>query len=237
MLLRERQGLHGDPEFRNKARSGAVDPVTPMDLKADAMLREELPRILPLPVVSEEMPGEGGDLYWLVDPLDGTNNYMNDLPFYAVSVALVQGKKPLAGVVYAPALKKLFLGARGKGAYLGKERLKVSSRPQPLWLVELATQPSSPEELRYLLPLLGKVRAFRVFGAMALSLAYTAAGRIDLFLGSGSPWDIAAGMVILEEAGGVLRTLSGKERELPEKVWSAGGPPEVVEAFLHLEPS
>jgi myo-inositol-1(or 4)-monophosphatase len=222
----------GDLEFRNKGKGGVVDPVTPLDLKSNELLKQGLEEILPLPFVSEESGGEVQERYWLVDPLDGTNNFMNGLPFYAISLALMEGEEPVFGAVYAPALHQLFWAKKGEGAYLGKDRLIIPSRPLELWIAELATQPSSLEEVGRIAPLFGRIRAFRVLGSMALSLAYTSAGKLDLFLGAGYPWDIAGGLIILKEAGGVLRTLDGGERRVFDKSWSAGGSEEVVSTFL-----
>lgn len=234
-LLKERGKAGRDLAFSNKSDTGIVDPVTSLDLRSSNLLKAGLSQILPVPFVSEEEPeGEGGEIYWLVDPLDGTNNFINDLPFYALSIALVEGKEPILGVVYAPALHQLYWGAKGWGAYQGRRRLQVSPRLSPFWIAELATQPTTPEELGIVAPLIGRIRAFRIFGAMALSLVYTASQKTDLFLGAGYPWDIAAGMVILKEAGGVFKTLDGKDRHLEEKVWSIGGAPEVVAEVLQM---
>jgi fructose-1,6-bisphosphatase/inositol monophosphatase family enzyme len=228
----ERQRIAGDLDFKNKGVGRVVDPVTPLDLRSNELLKQGLREILPAPFVSEETGGEGKEFYWLVDPLDGTNNFMNGLPLYAISIALVKEEEPIFGAVYAPALRQLFWAKKGGGAYLGRKPLHISSRPIELWISELATQPSSLDELARIAPLFGRIRAFRVLGSMALSLAYTAAGKLDLFLGAGYPWDIAGGMVILKEAGGVLYTLEGKERRLSEKVWSAGGSREAVSLFF-----
>jgi myo-inositol-1(or 4)-monophosphatase len=227
--------------YKDKGGERWIDPVTPYDLKIHRLLKKELPKIFPCPVVSEE--GEEKEkqdqpFYWLIDPLDGTNNFINRIPFYTISVALMEGKNPIVGIIYAPDHKELYYAWEGGGSYRNGKKIQVSNRPPSHWIIELATKPQEIHEILFLTPLLTTTRAFRFFGALSYSLAYTAEGKIDLFLGTGYPWDVCAGGLILKEAGGVLLTFRGTPRDFFQYEWSLGGSPEVVQtalALLHSE--
>jgi myo-inositol-1(or 4)-monophosphatase len=204
----------GHVHERGEAK-GVGDWVTAIDRESEAAilaaLRDERPDI---PILAEEGGGSRGSRYWAVDPLDGTTNFMLGLPVVAVSVALVTDGRPVVGVVKGPLLGLSFSAVRGGGAWSNGHRLRVSDRP-----VERAVVATGfPFRHKELLPrhLFAFTRVFnaaedvRRAGAAALDLAWTAAGVFDGFfelrLGE---WDVAAGGLLVEEAGGVVTDWSG----------------------------
>jgi myo-inositol-1(or 4)-monophosphatase len=152
---------------------------------------------------------EDDELTWIVDPLDGTTNYVHGLPAYCVSVALRWGMRPLAGCVFDPVSGECFSAGLGKGAYLNGERIRVSQVTQPSEaLIALSfparVLPGSPELLD-LLTLIPHCQAFRRLGSSALNLCYVAAGRLDAYFARDAKvWDFAAGALIALEAGGTV---------------------------------
>jgi myo-inositol-1(or 4)-monophosphatase len=152
---------------------------------------------------------------WVVDPLDGTLNFMHGVPHFAISIGLEREGEPVAGVIYNPITDDLFYGEKGKAAFYNDRRLRVSSR-RGLADAVVATgipfrgKPGHAQFLTELHKLMPEVAGVRRFGAAALDLAWVAAGRFDAFWERGlSPWDVAAGMVLVREAGGAARDLDG----------------------------
>ncbi len=185
---------------------GTQDLVSEADHAVDRLLRERLSALAPVPYWSEESgsrPDE--DRYWLVDPLDGTNNFVNGMPLFGITVALIDGGAASIGASVFPALGNVAYAIRGAGAWFDGRRLELAPQPQASWIVEINTQSSDADQVRNMTALLGEVRAIRVLGSLALSLAWVAAGKLDLFVGRGHPWDVAAGMLMVEEAGGICR--------------------------------
>jgi len=204
-----------DKEIRHKGRN---DLVTEIDLKSEYYLKEHLNHILPrAEFMAEE--SASGDLppgpVWIIDPLDGTTNYAHGLPLVAVSVALWEEGRPLLGVVDLPVLGELFIAAAGHGAFLNGDRIRVS-KTSSLEQGLLAT--GFPYDIEHYLPeilknfesLLPKTRGIRRPGAAALDLAYVACGRYDGFYESAlKPWDTAAGLLLVTEAGGLVTRYDG----------------------------
>jgi myo-inositol-1(or 4)-monophosphatase len=196
-------------------RKGAGDYVTDVDRKSEEAIREHLARATPdVPVLAEEGGGSAGERYWAVDPLDGTTNFLIGLPVVAVSVALVQAGRPTVGAVRAPLLGLAFSAARGQGAWSGKERLHVSERPAERAIVATAFPFRKRSLLERYRPVLGSVFAgcedIRRAGAAALDLAWVAAGVFDGYFELNlSVWDVAAGALLVEEAGGMVTDWSG----------------------------
>jgi myo-inositol-1(or 4)-monophosphatase len=208
--------------FRGPA-AGVVSKSTPTDLVSAAdhaaehaivsILRSERPRDA---IVAEEGAGVEGDsgLRWLVDPLDGTTNYLWGIPQWCVSVAARDDAGGVVAVVHDPLREETFRARRGGGAWLDGTRLAVR-RETPLAeaLVGTGFNYSHEERARQadrLTALLPRVRDLRRFGAAALDLAWVAAGRIDAYFESGlAPWDWAAGELLVTEAGGIVRELPG----------------------------
>jgi myo-inositol-1(or 4)-monophosphatase len=194
---------------------GAGDYVTQVDRAAEeaiiAVLLEKAPDI---PVVGEERGGSRGERYWLVDPLDGTTNFVHGFPVVGVSVALVERGRPTAGAVHAPFLETTFTAARGDGAEQDGHSLRVSRRESSEAIVATGFPFRYKHRLneyqRVFLPALERFEDLRRAGAASLDLAWTAAGVFDGFFELGlSSWDVAAGALLIEEAGGVVTDWNG----------------------------
>jgi myo-inositol-1(or 4)-monophosphatase len=191
------------------------------DTAAQAALIPRLQRLVDCPVIGEEMTreaqraawGNGTGTAWCVDPIDGTTNFLQGIPYYAVSVALIdQGRARLA-VVCNPAMDETFHAVAGEGAFLDGERL--APRPAPARLAEAVASvelkrlpPAQASRLARELPWY----SYRNFGAAALDWCWLAAGRFDVYLhASHMLWDYAAGSLILAESGGAMSTLDGDD--------------------------
>ncbi len=191
------------------------DLVTETDLAVEAMLKESLGALLPgAGFLGEEGGAEGGtgasgsELMWVVDPVDGTTNFAHGIPFVATSVALCHRGQPVLGLVNLPILGELFSAARGQGAWLDGEAIHVSPTPTLLEAV-VATgfpydiAPHLKTILRQLELAMPATQGVRRPGAAALDLAYVACGRYDAFFEFAlNPWDTAAGILLVQEAGG-----------------------------------
>lgn len=213
----------GEVEQLQVSMKGPRDFVTIADQKAERIVREELERARPrygfLMEESGEVVGQDTSHRFIVDPIDGTTNFMHGVPNFAVSIALEESREIVAGVVYNPINDELFWAERNQGAFLHDRRLRVSRRGN---LTEslVAGPPFVPAAHDYdkwaaLTKRLGQATTLRVFGAAALSLTYVAAGRLDGYVEEGlNPWDVAAGAIILQEAGGQITDFSGGGRWL-----------------------
>lgn len=220
-------------------KSSPIDIVTAADRAVEDRIRSRLADARPqdgfLGEESGDEPGTSG-LTWVVDPIDGTVNYLYDLPNWSVSIAVVEGDPdpagwtPLAGVVAAPALGDLYEASAGGGARLGDRPLRVRpSVPLDRALVATGfhyTQAIRGNQARVAQPLLARVRDLRRAGGAAIDLAYVAAGRIDAYYEQGlNPWDQAAGALLVREAGGVV---VGIDDDVPTSRLVVAGTAEVV---------
>jgi myo-inositol-1(or 4)-monophosphatase len=209
---------------------GVGDWVTDADRASEEAVRTYLERATPeIPVLGEEEGGERGDRYWAVDPLDGTTNFMIGFPVVAVSVALVDGGSPLAGSVRAPLLGLAFSAARGRGAWSGGDRLHVSGRPPARAIVATGfpfrRRDHRPRHAAAFARVLAGVEDVRRAGAAALDLAWVAAGVFDgYFELDMMVWDLAAGALLVEEAGGTVTDWSGGDGHLRTGDVAAGSP-------------
>ncbi len=217
----------GEVEQLQVSRKGPADFVSQADRNAERILREELARARPRFSFLMEESGESGPEAagapqgrWIVDPLDGTTNFLHGLPHWAISVAAEEHGRIVAGVVYDPLRDELFWAQRGGGAFVNDQRLRVSARER-LQAALLATGiPFSGhgEHDRFLAELrvmMAQVAGIRRFGSAALDLAYVAAGRYDGFWEHGLRlWDIAAGVLLVQEAGGLVSDHEGRPRAL-----------------------
>ena len=200
---------------------GPGDFVSRADIAAEEIIREELTRARPtygwLGEEGGETPGEDPTRRWIVDPLDGTTNYLHGMPHWAVSIALEHKGKIVAGVVYDAAKDEMFYAEKGVGAYMNDQRLRVSGRRSLIECVFATGLPFGgrrdlPETLQDLARLLPATAGVRRWGAASLDLAYVAAGRYDGFWERQlKPWDLAAGIVIVQEAGGFVEALEEGE--------------------------
>jgi myo-inositol-1(or 4)-monophosphatase len=203
------------------SKKGLGDYVSAADVKAEQTLIEELSKARPgYGFLAEESgKSEGSDKThtWIIDPLDGTTNFLHAIPHFAVNVALMREGVIVAAVTYNPATGDLYWAEKGKGAFMNDKRLRVAARRD---LVEtiLATgipfagRPGHAQFLKELHQLTQRVSGIRRFGAAALDLAWVAAGRFDGFWErSLNPWDVAAGMLLVTEAGGQISGIDPNE--------------------------
>jgi myo-inositol-1(or 4)-monophosphatase len=209
---------------------GVGDWVTSADRASEDAIRRYLERATPdVPVLGEEEGGERGERFWAVDPLDGTTNFMIGFPIVAVSVALVRDGRPVVGSVRGPLLGLAFSAARGHGAWSGSDRLHVSDRPAARAIVATGFPfrqiDHRPRHAAAFSPILGRVEDVRRAGAAALDLAWVAAGVFDgYFELDMKVWDLAAGTLMVEEAGGLVSDWSGGDGHLSTGDIAAGSP-------------
>ena len=209
----------GEVEQLQVSVKGPSDFVSTADLRAERTLKAELLRARPGYGLLLEEGGatEGTDPHhrWIVDPLDGTTNFLHGIPHFAISIALERDGEIIAGLVYEPTRDEMFWAEKGIGAYLNDRRLRVSARRS---LGEALIGTGLPfrghgEHAIYTATLsrvMAATSGVRRFGAAALDLAYVAAGRFDGFWEFAlSPWDIAAGLLLVREAGGFVSDLAG----------------------------
>ncbi len=216
------------------SRKGAADYVSAADLKAEQTVFEVLSKARPGYGFLGEERGmiEGTDKThtWVVDPLDGTTNFLHAMPHFAVNIALQREGKVVAGVTYNPANGDLFWAERGKGAFLNDRRLRVAARTRMEDAVFATGIPflghgQHAKFLKELHQISQRVSGVRRFGSAALDLAWVAAGRFDGFWERDlSPWDLAAGILIVTEAGGVATDADGGDEVLTKGSICAGNP-------------
>lgn len=214
------------PRFRGTValRKDDGSIVTEADFAAQEALARELAGIEPAPVLAEEMKPEAqravyeaAPRFWCVDPLDGTRNFSAGIPFFAISVALVEGARPLFGVVYDPIADEAFHAVRGGGAWLNQRPLALAPAGPPL--ARAVAEVSLRRETARLRDPLKRRPPYAkrlVSGSSALSWCHLAAGRVDAMLHGGQKmWDYAAGALVLEEARGFFCTVE------QDDFWSA----------------
>ena len=214
----------GEVEQLQVSVKGPGDFVSQADLRAEETLRHELSRARPgFAFLMEESGTHGAEDWewrWVVDPLDGTTNFLHGIPHWCISVGiekrLAEDRSELmAGVIYNPAADELFWAERGMGAFLNDRRLRVSGRKDLREAVfatgiPFAGVPRKPEFSAILARVMPQVAGVRRFGSAALDLAWTAAGRYDGYWELGiKKWDMAAGLVMLREAGGFVTDPEG----------------------------
>jgi len=204
------------------SKSSPEDVVTHADRETEALIRGLLAEARPQDgFVGEESGADGGTsgLTWIVDPIDGTVNYLYGVPHYAVSIAVVEGDpdpatwRALAGSVVNPAINEVYTASAGGGAHLGSRRLRVAEAELPLALVGTGfayAAETRREQAEVLVQLISKVRDIRRAGTASLDLCAVATGRINAYYERGlAPWDHAAGALIAEEAGATVCGLRG----------------------------
>jgi myo-inositol-1(or 4)-monophosphatase len=211
----------GEVEHLQVSLKGPANFVTAADRRAEEILRAELAKARPGYGFLGEEGGrqEGADKThcWIVDPLDGTTNFLHSIPQFAISIALEREGTIVAGVIYNPATEELFTAERGKGAFLNDKRLRVAARKR---LAEAVVACGLPHLGRGDLALFRKefaavqekVAGLRRFGSAALDLAWVAAGRLDGYWERDlSPWDMAGGIIMVREAGGFVTDINGRD--------------------------
>src|SRR5690348_4532649 len=209
----------GEVEQLQVSVKGPSDFVSSADLKAEKILRAELAKARPGYgfLLEEGGASSGSDLHhrWIIDPLDGTTNFLHGIPHWAISIALERDGEIVAGLVYEPLRDEVFWAEKGTGAFVNDRRLRVSARRN---LAEAVIGTGIPFRghgqhepyLKTLGAVMAATSGVRRAGSAALDLAYVAAGRFDGFWEFGLQiWDIAAGILLVREAGGYVTDLSG----------------------------
>lgn len=210
----------GEVEHLQVSRKGTNDFVTKADHRSERILISELSKARPdfgfLLEESGVIKGKDENRRWIIDPIDGTTNFIHGIPHFAISIAYEEYGELVAGLVYNPIFDEMFLAEKGQGVTLNNKRLRVSAREQIADCV-LATgiphlgRGEHEPYLEQLTAAMGGSAGIRRFGSAALDLAYVAAGRFDGFWESGlNSWDIAAGIVLVKEAGGFVTDINGK---------------------------
>ena len=209
----------GESQQLQVTKKGLADFVSKADHTAEQVIFETLSESRPKYgfVMEErgEIPGADNSNRWIVDPLDGTTNFLHGLPQYAISIALERDRQAFAGVIYNPSTNDLFWAEKGQGAYLNDRRLRVSGRQdlnECLFATGLpfAGRPGRELALKEVNKVLEVTAGVRRYGAASLDLAYLAAGRFDAFWERDlNIWDVAAGVAIVREAGGMVSDLDG----------------------------
>jgi myo-inositol-1(or 4)-monophosphatase len=209
----------GEVEKLQVSLKGPANFVSAADHRAEEILRQELRKARP----GYGFLGEEGGVHagtdtshrWIVDPLDGTSNFLHGIPQFAISIALERDNTIVAGLVYNPILDELFTAERGKGAFLNDRRMRVAARSR---LTDAIIACGMPHHGRgdlavfrkELAAIQDKVAGLRRFGSAALDLAWVAAGRFDAYWERDlAPWDMAAGLLLVREAGGYVTDLEG----------------------------
>jgi myo-inositol-1(or 4)-monophosphatase len=209
----------GEVEQLQVSRKGPADFVTQADKQSERSIVEELQKSRPdygyLLEEGGEIAGQPGAPRFVVDPLDGTTNFLHGIPHFAISIAVEDGNEITAGIVYQPLTDETFWAVKGEGAYLENRRLRVSGR-RIMAEALLATgvpfhgHGDAKQFSAILAAVMPTVAGVRRFGSAALDLAWTAAGRYDGFWEMGlSRWDIAAGILLMREAGGIVTDYRG----------------------------
>ena len=214
----------GEVEQLQVSLKGPANFVSAADTRAEEILHKELSRARPGYGLLLEEHGEveGADRThrFIVDPLDGTTNFLHGIPLFAISIGLERDGELVAGLIYNPASNEMFTAERGKGAFLNDRRLRVAARTELADCVIVTGIPhrGKPDKeifLNEMRAVMASSAGIRRTGAAALDLAWVAAGRFDGFWERNlRPWDLAAGIVILREAGGFVSDADGKDKML-----------------------
>ena len=215
----------GEVENLQVSRKGPADFVTAADLKAEEILRNELAKARPgygflMEEGGKTPASDESERRWIVDPLDGTSNFLHGLPHFAISIALEERGEILAGLVLDPIKNEIYYAEKGTGAFLNDRRLRVSGRRE---LSESLIATGAPylghgDRSLFLAEcdrVMAETAGIRRWGAASLDLAYVAAGRYDGFWEWGlSPWDTAAGIILVREAGGMVTQVDNRAFKL-----------------------
>ncbi|MGZ5802639.1 MAG: inositol monophosphatase family protein [Xanthobacteraceae bacterium] len=211
----------GEVENLQVSLKGPANFVSAADRRAEDIVRTELAKARPgYGFLGEEggnQPGDDKSHTWIVDPLDGTTNFLHGIPQFAISIALEREGMIVAGLIYNPVHDEMFTAERGKGAYLNDKRIRVANRKRLAEAVFACGLPhigrGDHEQFRREFVIMQeKVAGLRRFGSAALDLAWVAAGRLDGYWERNlGPWDIAAGLIIVRDAGGFVTDCEGND--------------------------
>ncbi len=230
-------------EVNIKARN---DLVTEVDRQSEQEIIQVIRRAYPNHAILGEETGfteskDGNDFCWVIDPLDGTTNYLHGIPHFAISIAVKSSENIEVGVIYDPIRNELFSAARGKGSHLNDRRMRISpNKKLENTIIGTGFPPSAHSDdeakpyLKIFETIFPKVGGIRRAGAAALDLAYVAAGRFDGFWeASLKEWDMAAGVLLVQEAGGMMGDFRGEKNYLHNGNIIAGNP-KVYKELLEL---
>ena len=215
------------------SRKGPHDFVTAADKRSEKIIYEELVKARPdfsfMMEESGQVKGNDPDHVWIIDPLDGTHNYMHGIPHWAISIALERKGEIVAGLVYDCAKDELFTAEKGGGAFLRKKRLRVSGRNNLESCLVNYGQPVGDDAFRAQffreVDAVSKHVMVRRFAAAALDMCYVAAGRVDAYWERRiKPWDVAAGYLIVKEAGGITTSIETDDNPVHSGNLVAGNP-------------
>lgn len=219
---------YGEVSSLQVSVKGPADFVTASDKKAEKVLRDELAKARPtygfLGEEEGETKGQDADHRWIIDPIDGTFNFMHAMPYFALTIALERKGEIVAGVTYNPITDELFHAEKGGGAFYNNKRMRVGARRElhdTLMFCELPNRAAREVDLqrRQIAHVAARVAGLRGMGSTAMNLAYVAMGRFDGGWVSGlQPWDMAAGLLFIKEAGGFAHALNGQ----PDALHSGG---------------
>jgi myo-inositol-1(or 4)-monophosphatase len=219
---------------RISSKTSASDLVTEVDKGAESLIRKLIHTYFPTHAILGEEGAEPGpegamkaleevgedEYVWIVDPIDGTTNFIHGLPFFSVSIALAHRGEVIVGVIYDPSRDEMFVAEKGKGAYVHGNRIEVSGEERLADCLLATGFPTDretvlPINLRQLTSVINSVRNVRNAGSAALHLAYVAAGRLSGFWEMNlNAWDLAAGILLVQEAGGRVSDISGEPYQL-----------------------
>ena len=216
----------GEIENLQVSLKGPGDYVTASDKKVEKIIIEELQKARPdYSILSEEIGQISNDesFRWIIDPIDGTSNFLHGIPHFAMSVALEHEKEIICGIVYDPIKDEMFYSEKGQGSFLNNQRIRVSSRKN-LKNSIIATgipwgaKDKNDKYLKQLVPIMDNSAGIRRFGVASLDLAYVASGRFDGYWESNlNLWDICAGILLVKEAGGLITDFEGEKKYLENK--------------------
>lgn len=210
----------GEVEQLQVSRKGPGDFVSAADRRAEEIIQKELERARPgYGFIMEEsgtIKGSDGEHTWIIDPLDGTTNFLHGVPHWCISIALEKAGEIICALVFDPIRSEIFRAEKGQGAFMGNKRLRVSGRSnfENALITTGSPQRAREDQDRFLAEyaaVMNRVPGLRRFGAAALDIAYVAAGRFEGFWERDlNPWDIAAGYLLIQESGGLISQISGK---------------------------
>jgi len=199
-------------------KSSFSDLVTQYDKNAQKIIIDEIKQNFPDDgILAEEGVDEKANNLWVIDPIDGTINYIHGLPSYSISIAYLENEKPIFGVVYSPVNNETFVGIKNQGAYLNGVKLKIINKSNLNETVgSIGFFPNFTG--LFISKIESKVRRIRILGSAAISASYVAAKKFDFFIAKkANPWDIAAAYLIVEESGGKIVDFQGKKPNLLKK--------------------
>ena len=227
-------------DYTISSKSQIHDLVTEYDHKSEAIIIETIRSSFPDHQILTEESGHhasDGDITWIIDPLDGTVNFAHGIPFFCVSIAAIQGTDILCGVIYSPMTDELFTAEMGEGAFLNGQSYKVTKQTSLLHSFLVTGFPYSVKEnplhcIDHFAHIVGMGIPIRRLGSAALDLAYVAVGRFDGFWEVAlQPWDMAAGALLVKEAGGIVIDYSGNDLNVMKSSSIIAGNIDIVKAL------